>query len=39
MKWLLQFGTVLCLSYLAIAVIGLVFKVWFLLFMWGWNAL
>lgn len=39
MKWLLQVGTVLALSYLAIAVVGLAFKIWYRLFMWGWNAL
>lgn len=39
MKWLLQFGAVLALSYLSIAVIGLALKVWYVLFMWGWNAL
>lgn len=39
MKWLLQVGTVLALSYLAIALVGLALKTWYLLFMWGWNAL
>lgn len=39
MKWLLQVGTVLALSYLAIAVVGLALKTWYLLFMLGWNAI
>lgn len=39
MSWLINVGLMFVISYAALAVLGLIFKVWYLLFMFGWNLL
>lgn len=37
MNWLINFLIAIAMSYAAIGVLGFVFKLWYLLFMFGWN--
>ena len=37
MKWLIDIVIAIALSYFAIAIVGITFKLWYVLFMWGWT--
>ena len=39
MSWLINVGLMFVISYAALAVLGFILKVWYLLFMFGWNLL